>query len=112
MADKMAENYSVPMQKYIRALQQYCKRNPPNHGDCQSVINLLYWTYTEYNPIDEQKLKDSFAKLQNQFPNLSLQEFDPVFDTVSNLCSSYEQLAFYEGLRLGVTLMQELKEEL
>lgn len=41
---------------------------------------------------------------------LALQEFDPVFDTVSDLCIDHERLAFYEGLRLGITLMQELKE--
>lgn len=98
------------MQKYIRALQEYCKQNPPNHGDAQSVKNLLYWTYTEYNPIDDKKLKIGFAKLRAQFPNLSLREFDPVFTIVSDLCADHERLAFYEGLRLGVTLMQELKE--
>lgn len=94
------------MQKYIHALQNYCKQNPPNHGDAQSVMNLLYWTYTEYNPIDDKKLKNGFAKLRSQFPNLSLQEFDPVFTIVSDLCGDHERLAFYEGLRLGVTLMQ------
>ena len=98
------------MQKYIHALQEYCKQNPPNHGDYLSVMNLLYWIYTEYNPIDDKKLKDGFAKLRSQFPHLSLQEFDPVFTTVSDLCADHERLAFYEGLRLGVTLMQELKE--
>lgn len=98
------------MEKYIQALQEYCKQNPPNHGDAQSVMNLLYWTYTEYNPIDDKKLKNGFAKLRSQFPHLSLQDFDPVFDTVSDLCIDHERLAFYEGLRLGFTLMQELKE--
>lgn len=97
------------MEKYILALQNYCKQNPPNHGDAQSVMNLLYWTYTEYNSIDAQKLRNGFAKLRSQFPDLSLQEFDPVFNTVSDLCIDHERLAFYEGLRLGVTLMQELK---
>lgn len=98
------------MEKYILALQNYCKQNPSNHGDYQSVMDLLYWTYTQYNPVDEQKLRDGFAKLRAQFPNLSLQEFDPVFNTVSDLCIGHERLAFYEGLRLGVTLIEELKE--
>lgn len=98
------------MKKYIQALQEHCKQTPPNHGDYQSVMNLLYWIYTEYNPIDEQKLRDGFSKLRSQFPHLSLQDFDPVFNTVSDLCADHERLAFYEGLRLGVTLMQELKE--
>lgn len=98
------------MKKYIQVLQEHCKQDPPNHGDYQSVMNLLYWIYTEYNPIDEQKLRDGFAKLRSQFPHLSLQDFDPVFTIVSDLCADHERLAFYEGLRLGVTLMQELKE--
>ena len=98
------------MKKYIQALQEHCKQKPPDHGDYQTVMNLLYWTYAHYNPVDEQKLRDGFAKLRSQFPHLSLQEFDPVFDTVSDLCIDHERLAFYEGLRLGVTLMEELKE--
>lgn len=73
-------------------------------------MNLLHWTYTEYNPIDAQKLRDGFAKLRSQFPNLSLQEFDSLFNAVSDLCIGNERLAFYEGLRLSNTLMQELKE--
>ena len=98
------------MKKYIQALQEHCKQNPPNHGDYRSVMNLLYWTYAHYNPVDEQKLRDGFAKLRSQFPHHSLQDFDPVFNTVCDLCIDHERLAFYEGLRLGVTLMQELKE--
>ncbi len=69
-----------------------------------------HWYYPENNPNDDQKIRDSFAKLRGQFPNLNLQEFDPIFDTVSDLCVEHERLAFYEGLRLGVTLMTELAE--
>lgn len=99
------------MRKYIHALQEYCKQHPPDHGDAQSVMNLLYWTYTEYNPVDDQQIKNGFAKLRSQFPHLNLQEFDPIFTTVSELCTEHEQLAFMEGLRLGVTLMLELQHE-
>ena len=101
----------VTMEKYIIALQNYCKRNPPNHGDAQSVMNLLYWVYTEYNPIDDQKIKNCFARLRNHFPELDLKQFDPIFVTVSDLCAEHERLAFMEGLRLGVTLMLELSEK-
>ncbi len=41
----------------------------------------------------------------------SLQEFDPIFTTVSDLCMEHERLAFMEGLRMGVTLMTELAEK-
>ncbi len=72
------------------------------------VLEVLYWYYAGNNPIDNQKIRDSFAKLRSQFPNLSLQEFDLIFDTGSDLYVKNQRLAFYEGLRMGVTLMIEL----
>lgn len=99
------------MEKYITVLRDHCKQNPPNHGDAKSVLNLLYRTYTEYNPIDNQKIKAKFITLRNHFPELDLKQFDTIFTTVSDLCLECEQLAFMEGLRLGVTLMVELSEK-
>lgn len=98
------------MQHYIKALQDYCKRNPLNHGDAESVMEFLYWHYAENNPIDSQKIRNNFAKIRQQYPHLSLEEFDPIFTTVSDLCVEHERLAFLEGLRLGVTLMMEIAE--
>lgn len=95
------------MQKYIQALADYYKQNPPNRGDAKSVLEVPYWHYTQFNPFDNQEIRDGFSRLRNQFPHLSLQEFDPIFTTVSDLCVDHEQLAFLEGLRLGVVLMQE-----
>ncbi|MDO5151906.1 MAG: hypothetical protein Q4D50_00900 [Eubacteriales bacterium] len=96
------------MQNDIKALQDYCKQNPLDHGGAESVMEFLYWNYAENNPIDNQKIQNSFAKLRRQYPHLSLEEFDPIFTTVSGLCEEHERLAFLEGLRLGVTLMTEL----
>ncbi len=97
------------MQHYIKALQDYCKQNPLNHGNAESVMEFLYWHYAENNPIDNQKIRNSFAKLRQQYPHLSLEAFDPIFTTVSDLCVEHEHLAFLEGLRLGVTLMMEVE---
>ncbi len=96
------------MQHYIKALRDYCKRNPLNHGDAESVMEFLYWHYAESNPIDSRKIRDGFTQIRQQYPHLSMQEFDPIFTTVSDLCVEHERLAFLEGLRLGVTLMMEL----
>ncbi len=97
------------MQKYISALQDYCKQNPLNHGDAESVMEFLYWLYAEFNPIDNRKIRDGFAKIRQHYLHLSMQEFDPIFTTISDLCVEHEHLAFLEGLRLGVTLMTELE---
>lgn len=86
------------MQRYWKVLLCYFKQDPPNHGDAESVLHLLYWHYAEFNPIDNQKIRDGFAKLRDQFPHLSMQEFDPIFTTVSDLCVEHKQLAFLEVL--------------
>lgn len=99
------------MKEYLKILEDYSEQHPLNHGDAESVMEVLYWYYTETNPIDNQKIRDGFAKLRASFPQLSLQDFDPIFLTVSDLCMEHERLAFYEGLRLGVTLMTELNEK-
>ena len=54
------------MQNYIKALRGYCKRNPLNHGDAESVMEFLYWHYAEINPIENEKIRNSFAKLRRQ----------------------------------------------
>lgn len=99
------------MEKYITTLRDHCKQNPPNNGDAESVLNLLYRTYTEYNPIDNESIRANFTTLRNHFTELNFKQFDPIFTTVSDLCLECEQLAFTEGLRLGVTLMLELSEK-
>ena len=99
------------MEKYITTLRDHCKQNPPDQGDAQSVLNLLYRTYTEDNPIDSERIKANFTTLRNHFPELNLKQFDPIFTTVSDLCLECEQLAFVEGFCLGVTLMLELSEK-
>ncbi len=99
------------MQNYIKSMQDYCKQTPLTHREAKSVMEFLYWHYAENNPIDNQEIRNSFAKLRRQYPHLSLEEFDPIFTTVSDLCAEHERLAFLEGLRLGVTLMTELAEK-
>ncbi len=47
---------------------------------------------------------------RQQYPHLSTEEFDPIFTTVSDLCVEHEHLAFWEVLRLGVSLMTEVEK--
>lgn len=98
------------MQKHAEVLNAYFKQNPPKCLEADSVLETLYWNYTQGNPINNGKIRELFARLRSQFPHLSMQEFDPIFTLVRDLCIEHERLAFYEGLRLGVTLMTELKE--
>lgn len=75
----------------------YCKAHPLDYGDAESLLDVLYWNYAENNLLDNPKIKDGFATLRTQFLHLSMHEFDPVFNTVSELCLEYERAGFEEG---------------
>lgn len=96
------------MEKLIEVLQQHFTQNPPDYGDAESVLDMLFWYYTEYNQIDNEVIKTQFAKLRD-YLNLPPQEYDEVFYIVGNLCVEHSQLAFREGMKLILVLFQELK---
>lgn len=96
------------MEKLIEVLQQHFTQNPPDYGDAESVLDMLFWYYTEYNQIDNEAIKTQFAKLRD-YLNLPPQEYDEVFYIVGNLCVEHSQLAFREGMKLILVLFQELK---
>lgn len=83
------------------------EQHPPDYGDAESLPDFLYWVYTEYNPIDNDAIKRQFVELR-QLLAMSPQEYDPVFYLISDLCLEHGRMAFIEGLRLGVTLMDNL----
>lgn len=58
-----------------------------------------------------EKLRDGYANLREQLNFLQPKEYDAVFDTVTELCTESEQLAFYAGVRFGMALMMELNSE-
>lgn len=97
-------------QKQLLDVLRNCEAHPLDYGDSESLLDVLYWNYAENNPLDNQKIKDGFAALRSQFPHLSMQEFDPVFNTISELCLEHERVAFMDGIRLGMLLLAELSE--
>ena len=99
------------MKPYIEKLKEQLAENLLDFGGAESVVDLLYQTYTEFNPINNQEIRDGFERLRSHFPDMDLQNFDVVFVTVSELCAEHERLAFAEGFGLGMKLLQELTEE-
>lgn len=98
------------MKESMKVLLDYCKAHPLDYGEAESLLDVLYWNYAENNPLDNQKIKDGFATLRSQFPHLSMQKFDPIFNTVSELCWEHERVAFMDGIRMGALLVVELNE--
>lgn len=85
--------------------------HPIRMDDRDTILESLYWLYTESVPTDSKKLRDGYARLREQLHFLEPKEYDVVFDTVTELCTESEQIAFYAGVRLSATLMMELSGE-
>lgn len=99
------------MKTLAEQLADYCREHPIQMDGCETILEVLFWAYTETHPIDNEKIKDGYARLREQLYYLSPKKFDGVFDIASDICTESGLLAFQEGLRLGASLMMELAEE-
>lgn len=86
-------------------LKEYVEQSPPICGDAQAVTDRIFWAYMENCRIDNDKTNECYASLREQV-KLPMREYDEVLYTVSSLCLEYGRLAFMEGLKVGILLMQ------
>ena len=93
------------MEKLAKLLKDYVAQNPPVCGDAQAVTDLLYWAFMENHRSDNDKTREYYAVLREQV-KLPMREYDEVLYTVSSLSMEYGRVAFIEGLKIGILLMQ------
>ena len=99
------------MKTYIEKLKQSIAKNPPNFGDADSVLGLLYECYNENHPYDNEKIKADFNALYQAMNGMPLREMDKVIYPVCKLCRDHEQSGFIGGVKLGIKLHEELEEK-
>ena len=98
------------MNPYLEKLKAHIKANPPNCGEVESVLTMLYECYNENNPYDNEQIRTDFNELYQQMNGMPLREMDNIVYPVCKLCRDHEKAGFIEGIRLGVLLAQELAE--
>ena len=98
------------MNPYIEKLRQYLAENQPNYGDgdIHSLLEFLWWHYTECNPVTDQTIKNQFILMRPILDKLSQEDEDTMFHAVCVLCMEHERLAYLEGIRLGARLAGEM----
>lgn len=98
------------MHPYMERLKQELDKHPPNYGypEVNSLLEMLYLWYVEWNPINSEEIRRDIFALETYMRGCTDKEADEAFDIVSRLCQNHEQLAFLEGLRVGVRLATEL----
>ena len=99
------------MEELKHQLRQYVADHPPNYGDgdCHSILDMLYYRYSECNRLDNAEIKNAFVDLYQQMHGMSLREMDRIIDVVCTLCREHEKSGFVTGVMVGMQLDQEIK---
>ena len=98
------------MKEFLEKLRQYVADNPPNFGDTDSVLDLLYECFNENNPYDNEQIKEDYEELYRQMNGMPLREMDKIVYPVCRLCRDHERAGFVEGIKIGILLQAELTE--
>ena len=106
------EGVDVPMnlQVYISLLRSCIASNPPDLGDEDSVLGILYEAHSETNAMYDDEIKVAFHALYEAMNGMPLREMDKIIYPVCTLCRDHEKTGFIEGIKIGIRLHQELNE--
>ena len=98
----------------VENIVTYLKDNPPNYqGQANGMLELLYFTFAEYNSVETPEFKEQTDPLKEKLRALvdTEQEADEYMDIVFSLCAAYERQGYLEGIKVGARLMMELMED-
>lgn len=98
------------MREYAVKLRKYLDQNPIAYTDGDSLLEELYWCYTEANSFDNREIRTQFQAVYRSMPELSEERFDAIFGEVSTLSALLEKQAFQAGAKIGLRLAAELLE--
>ena len=98
------------MKTYFEKLRTYIAENPPDFGDGESVLTLLYEAYAESNKMDGGTTKEDFSELYRQMNGMELRDMDKIIYPVCALCRDHQWSGFVEGVKVGIQLRVELAE--
>lgn len=93
---------------YIEALQALVTAHPPDLGDEDSILSLLYEAHSESNAMCDDEIKADFHALYEAMNGMPLQDMDRIVYPVCTLCRSHQKSGFIEGVRIGVMLCYEI----
>ena len=100
------------VKEYIDVLRKQVAENPPNLDGSKSVLAFLYEAYSQFNRMDDDRIKTDFNTLYQAMNGMTLQETDQILDPVCTLCRDHERAGFLAGVRMGMMLASELTEQL
>ena len=94
--------------EYIHVLKSHIAAHPPDLGNENSVLEMLYEAYSESSAMYDDEIKADFHALYEAMHGMPLREMDKIIYPVCTLCRDHQKSGFIEGVRLGVLLCDEL----
>lgn len=73
-----------------------------------SLMELLHDAYAIHNSADDQAIHAHFRNLRQMLDQIPAEWGDAFFSQVCDLCMEHEQLAFSQGVVVGMLLMTEV----
>lgn len=96
------------MKTYFEKLRANIEENPPDFGDGDSVLTLLYEAYAESNKMDDGTITEDFNELYRLMNGMPLREMDKIIYPVCTLCRDHQRSGFVEGIKVGILLRHEI----
>lgn len=96
---------------FINTLKTYVESQTPNYqdGDAESLLEMLFNVYTEFNGFDNEIIREDFNSLYTAMHGKTLREMDQIVYPVCTLCRDHEKTGFVEGVKVGIHLKKELE---
>lgn len=101
------------MNPYIRSLNDWLAQQQPDYGypGAHTLLQHLWCSYTECNPIENEKTDTLFSAMDPIFESLPIRASSFLFDKICALLGEYGQSAFLSGIQVGMRLNEELAVE-
>lgn len=74
----------------------------------ESLLGMIREAYKKYNETDSEEIRYLLGELGSQLDALSSEDAKAFLSGVCALCESHEQLAFSQGILVGMQLMTEI----
>ena len=97
------------MDEFMNALQTQLTTQQPNYPDnAESILEVLFDAYNESSGFDNAAIKADFEELYRLMNGKTLKEIDEIIYAVCTLCRDHEKAGFIEGVKIGMSLAQEI----
>ena len=110
---KRTANSSEIVHTVLGSLEAYLHSNPPDYRfQVESLLELLYYAFTEYNITESPEFKAKIGPLDRKLRDLAETDeaADEYMNVVYSLCAAYERQSYVEGIKVGARLMMEMME--